>query len=146
MSITEDDLLSYAKSLATQGANECQLRASMSRSYYAAFHSLLPLVEQLPPSAKSKGKEVTHVEVTERLVEWNVGAVCSALSGYRDVKARAQRAMDTARAKRVIADYRLTHEISHSDAMAQINRVDQVIRAARTLVGVVQAGKDVAIG
>ncbi|HBG88889.1 MAG TPA: hypothetical protein DDX20_01545 [Stenotrophomonas sp.] len=146
MSITEDDLLGYAKSLAEQGADECQLRASMSRSYYAAFHALLPLVELLPPSAKARGREVTHVEVTERLVEWKVDDVCVELSSFRDIKARAQRAMDTARSKRVIADYRLGNDVNHSDAMGQIHRVEQVIRAAKTLVGVVEAGGNAATG
>lgn len=146
MSITEDDLLAYAKLLAANDAEECQLRSSMSRSYYAAFHALLPLVEQLPPSAKCRGREITHVEVTERLVEWKVDNVCPDLLSYRDVKARAQRAMDTARGKRVIADYRLSNEVTYSDAVGQIHRVEQVIRAAKTLVGVVQAGQDAATG
>lgn len=146
MAIKEDDLLTYAKSLASEDASECQLRASMSRSYYAAFHSLLPLVQELPPSANAVGRDVNHFEVTERLVEWRVESLCPALKGYRDIKARAQRAMDAARAKRIIADYRLGQDVSFADTLGQINRVEQVIRATHNLLAVVEQDRGVATG
>lgn len=137
MAISRDELLAYAASIATDGCCEVAHRSSMSRAYYAAFHSMLPLVEMLPASAKSRGAEVTHVELTERLAEWKVAGVCAPLNRYKDVKARALRAMEAARAKRVVADYRLGQEVDASSCTAQLERVRQICRAADTLLEVV---------
>ncbi len=136
-------MLAHARAQASAAQGEVDLRASVSRAYYSAFHTLLPLAELLPPSNKSKGRDVSHVELTERLVEWKVEAFCPQLSGYRDIKARAQRAMDTARGKRIIADYRLGVEVSKEDAFGQIARTELISRAAATLLGVVNDGAEI---
>lgn len=137
MSISRNELIEYAKQHAGMECSEVVLRSSVSRAYYAAFHALLPLVELLPPSAKSYGVKMTHSEVTERLSEWKVAEVCPQLGGYREIKGRALRAMETARAKRVIADYRLGHTVNAEECAAQLVRVQQIVRAADTLIDVV---------
>lgn len=142
MAISACDLRDHASAQISCAQNEVELRASISRAYYSAFHTLLPLVEALPPSRKSKGVEVTHVELTERLVEWDVKDICPTLTQYRDVKARAQRAMDTARGKRIIADYRLGMDVSVADAQGQIARVDLIRRTAATLMAVFNGQAD----
>lgn len=142
MAITACDLLGHAEAQLCGAPDEVTLRASISRSYYSAFHSLLPLVERLPRSKRAKGSDISHFEVTERLVEWDVRAICPELDGYRDIKARAQRAMDAARAKRVIADYRLGATVTVQDAAGQIARVEQIRRAATTLLAVADGRVD----
>ena len=42
MPITPHDLKDFAERIA-QSADETQLRAAISRGYYAAFHAVLPL-------------------------------------------------------------------------------------------------------
>lgn len=130
MAISRTDLLDYAAAKATGHATETELRSSLSRSYYAAFHALLPLLERLPASSKCKGNDVSHFEVMERLREWKVEEVCPDLLRFREVKSRVVRAMDLARAKRVVADYRLGQEVTLGDCKAQIERVKQIVRAA----------------
>jgi hypothetical protein len=137
MAISRNELIDFAEQHAGSECSEVMMRSSISRAYYAAFHALLPLVELLPPSSKCRGLDVTHVEVTERISEWKVGGVCPQLNDFRDVKGRALRAMETARAKRVIADYRLGHDVNGQECAAQLVRVRQVVRAADTLLGVV---------
>ncbi|WHL17627.1 hypothetical protein [Stenotrophomonas acidaminiphila] len=136
MAITAADLLAHAEAQLDSAGGEVDLRASIGRSYYAAFHSLLPLVEMLPPSRTFKGGQVSHFELMQRLSEWKVDGVCVELESYREFKATTLRAVDSARAKRVIADYRLGATVSTQDARTQIARVNQICRAAAKLVGV----------
>lgn len=137
MAISRNELIDYAEQHAGLECSEVVLRSSVSRAYYAAFHALLPLVELLPPSSKSRGSNVTHAEVTERISEWRVSDVCPQLGDYREIKGRALRAMETARAKRVIADYRLGHTVSAQECAAQLVRVQQIVRSADALLDVV---------
>lgn len=142
MAITACDLAENAHAQIRNAQGEVDLRAAISRSYYSAFHSLLPLAELLPRSAKAKGNDVSHFELTERLVEWNVKDCCPALAPYRDIKARVQRAMDAARAKRIVADYRLGADITIDDAKGQVARVEIIRRATATLLGAAEGKGD----
>jgi len=138
MGISTSDLLAYAEKNAVDRSVEVELRSSMSRAYYAAFHALLPLVEVLPCSVKAKGEQISHFEVVERLSEWRVEDVCPALSQYRDVKGRLLRTMDAARAKRVMADYRLGQNVTLGEAVSQIKRVEQVLSSVNVLLKVME--------
>lgn len=73
MAITVDDLKAYAAALACGESDETQLRSSMSRAYYAAFHAALPLADRLPASAGGRNMDhITHHELSVRLTEWDV--------------------------------------------------------------------------
>lgn len=147
MPITVSDLKNLASELAVPGATEAQLRASISRSYYAAFHSLLPFASMLPPSAtyREGADKITHHEMQCRMDEWKCSSISAALAANRVLKDQVTRALRASRLSRVKADYNLDMEVVASDAQMQIERARRLIRGAEEVldslgpVGVVEA-------
>lgn len=131
MPINSEDLNDFAKSLAVAGSDETQLRASVSRAYYSAFHAVLPLVQRFPESAKNPvgATAVTHTELTERLREWKVCGVHPSLSRMSTTASQLHDAMTAARSARIKADYRLGATVSLGEAKSQVERARRVKRA-----------------
>jgi len=123
------DLRAHSEELARDGASEVEIRTSISRAYYACFHSLMPFVLRLPASAQnSQGNRLSHHEMTSRISEWKIAEVCPELADKKVIKAQIQKALDTARMSRVIADYRLADDVTLSEAKMQIERVRLIMR------------------
>lgn len=131
MPITNTDLKNFAAALAVPTSDETQLRASISRAYYCAFHSVLPFAAMLPRSASCPADiaNLTHWEVSERIREWRTQDVHPKLAQMTATKGQISRSLDTARANRVRADYRLSDNISVQDAAMQVERARAVMRA-----------------
>jgi hypothetical protein len=131
MPVTSVELRDYAERLARSSTDEVELRSSVSRAYYAAFHALLPLVSRLPKSAKSRSGalHITHEDFASRLSEWKTDAVHPALSRLKVTAGQVTRAMDANRAMRVAADYKLSTTIGPADARAQVERTRHILRA-----------------
>ncbi|MBU8978256.1 hypothetical protein JI752_019085 [Lysobacter sp. MMG2] len=126
-----------AASLAVGDSDEVQLRASVSRAYYAAFHSVLPLVQQFPRS-KTCPKEVghvTHKELTSRLNEWQTDSVHPKLARMTTTRNTLLNAIELARAARVKADYMLGTDVDLAQAIAQVNRARRIIQAMAQIEG-----------
>lgn len=132
MPITCTDLRQYGKELAVAASTETQLRSSVSRSYYAAFHSLVGFVEDLPKSehCKIESDVVSHHEMSQRLSEWKTDGLHPKLAGMKSIKGQIVRTLDAARAMRIKADYHLNGMITLGDAQSQHERACQLIRMA----------------
>lgn len=131
MPISADELNEFAKALAVDGADEIHIRAAVSRSYYSAFHAVLPFAERLPLSASAPAglSYVTHKEVTERLREWRVAGVHSGLARLSTTASQLKDTLAAARAARVKADYRMGSTVTLAEAKSQIERARLVKRA-----------------
>ena len=129
MPIEIGKLQEFAEKLANDG-EEVALRASVSRSYYVTFHSLLPFVKTLPKSAKHReaSSDVTHFEMQCRLEEWitDVNLTSAVSKAKRD---QICRALNISRALRVRADYHLNAAVTKTDAMQQIDRTRRLLEA-----------------
>lgn len=132
MPVTADDISALAGRLAVQEADEVDLRAAISRSYYAAYHEVFPFVDRLPVSEncpRSVGDKVTHTEMTERLREWRVSGVQSSLAKMKVTGGQLLETIEAMRFARVKADYRLNTDVALTEAQMQIARAKQVKRA-----------------
>ena len=141
MPITPHDLKDFAERIA-QSADETQLRAAISRGYYAAFHAVLPLAARLPESGKCLAgrRYVSHREMYERLVEWRTGAVHPMLSRMIATKGVLARAIDVSRFAREKADYRLEDTIRYADAQSQLERTALILRSMAQLEAELKRG------
>jgi len=103
----------------------------MSRAYYAIFHALLPFVSKLPPSSAHREHQlhITHEDLARRISEWRVESISPTLAKKRPFAAAVVKAVDTSRAFRERADYRLHVHVTLDEALQQIDRVDRVFRA-----------------
>lgn len=130
MPVEPSHLVALASKLAVQGANEAELRAAVSRAYYAAFHALTPFVSKLPKSNSCPVgvDHVNHAELRARLKEWRTDDVCKTLKRMTATKGALWRAVEAACNARIVADYRIGHEVSLPDAQTQIARVKGVLR------------------
>lgn len=80
---------------------------------------------------------MTHSEISERIREWKVSGLPAGLVSMKGTKASLQRSVDTARALRIKADYRLGDELSLSEALQQIERGRAVLRAVSSISDVI---------
>lgn len=129
MAITVADLKAYAAALACSESDETQLRSSMSRAYYAAFHAALPLAERLPESVGGRSMDhITHHELSARLSEWKVSGAEPRLARLRKTAGALASAMNSSRAARVKADYKLSVQVELAEAIAQGQRTKQILR------------------
>lgn len=80
---------------------------------------------------------MTHSEISERIREWKVSGLAAGLVSMKGTKASLQRSVDTARALRIKADYRLGDELSLSEALQQIERGRAVLRAVSSISDVI---------
>lgn len=143
MAISEQDLVDFASNAAKSGASETELRAAISRAYYAAFHSLVPFASRLPKSrvCPSDLSRMNHRELKERLIEWRTDEISTRLKSMVSIKSTLGRAVDTACNARVVADYRIGNEVSLAQAQTQIARVKAILRQARQIQAEIDRGK-----
>jgi uncharacterized protein (UPF0332 family) len=135
MAISEQDLVEFAVNMAKAGASEAELRAAISRAYYAAFHALVPFASKLPKSRVCPRdlNRVNHRELKERLAEWRTDDVSSRLRAMTATKSTLSRAVEAACNARVMADYRMGIEVSLAEAQTQIERVKRILRQAKQI-------------
>lgn len=143
MSVTSGDLKSLAERLCHAEASEVDLRTSISRAYYAAFHDVLHVAAQLPESAESPrdAEHISHREAGLRLREWRVPDDARQLKRLAHTAKGLQGALQTARIIRVIADYRLDSTCSLEEAKQQIARVRIIRMKASQLAGAMGASR-----
>lgn len=146
MAISSADLYQFAKQMAVDSSGETQLRAAISRAYYAAFHAAEPFAEMLPRSAVCPASvyRVTHAELIERLREWKVDGINSDLSQFAASKSQLWRTVEAARDLRIKADYRLSSAITLAEAQTAIARVGLVLRHMELIDEVMKADPNTA--
>lgn len=111
MTIQINDLLNVSDRLLRHGVNEADHRASISRSYYAAYHdceiwhSALPVPGALPPSGG------VHAQL--------IGRLASPMVPQSDQKIRSKRRgyiLGAMKTMRTAADYELHQTLNAADA------------------------------
>ena len=135
MAISEPDLIEFSAKLAKAGATEVELRAAISRAYYAAFHVLVPFVDKLPRSriCPPDLDRMSHRELRERLAEWRTDNISPRLKSMTATKSILRRAVEVACNARVVADYRMGNEVSLAEAQTQVERVKAILRQAKQI-------------
>jgi uncharacterized protein (UPF0332 family) len=134
MGISIGDLIKFAEANAKADASEVELRACISRAYYAAYHAAVPFAGKLPASAAiARGADpasvkLSHAEVVHRLREWKTEGLHPKLPGMKSASGALWRAVESAISARVIADYRLGNQVTLAEAQSQIERVKQISR------------------
>ena len=136
MSVTDSDLMRFAEETLRDVVSEASHRASVSRAYYSAYHALSPFASALPKSAacpKTLGDRLSHSELVERLREWKTDGVSPNLSRMTATKSSLWRHVQAAANARVLADYRISRELTLAEAQTQIERAKRILRAAQQI-------------
>ncbi len=131
MSIQPTDLLDLAERLET-GA-ECDRRASISRSYYAAYHLCLDWHQALPEPGSVAGKAGgKHQELINQLQNPGPGIPQELKKLSRKLAIKLQ----TLRDRRVLADYKLRDALADNEAVTQLQQ-------SRDMMNLMQPGAQV---
>lgn len=149
MAISAMDLQRFARGNCGPDADETTLRAAASRSYYGAFHSLLPFVELLPISDRGDrtARTVGHREMLRRIEEWHTGGVHPKLSSMTSSRAQLVMAMRAMRETRETSDYLLGGSMSRNEVVQQVERGRRVQTIALQIQAIMaQAEGDAAYG
>lgn len=114
MSVTPDDFLDSAASLAVRGCNEMVQRNVISRAYYAAYHRSCAFIKPLP-EYNGKGMHRGYINYLlcgdKSSVERQIGGRLKALY-----------------ARRLIADYQLNTDLNKNDYDIQIQTATDLFR------------------
>jgi uncharacterized protein (UPF0332 family) len=111
MSVKSEDFLLAAEQLLNNGSHEIDYRNCMSRAYYASFHAIAPLSNQLPAAANYQTKG-SHDEKISKLTR------CSS---------------NQPEAKTLKADYHIDDTIVKSDAEEQLLKVKFLLKQIANL-------------
>lgn len=143
MAISEQDLIEFSAKSAKAGATEVELRAAISRAYYAAFHTLVPFVDKLPRSRNCPPDldRMSHRELRDRLAEWRTDNISPQLKSMTVTKSTLRRAVEVACNARVVADYRMGNEVSLAEAQTQVERVKGILRQVQQIQTQIDRGK-----
>lgn len=132
MPVEPADLRDLAGKLARDTSDEVELRASISRAYYACYHALRPFAEMLPPTPKcpTETSHLGHKEMCGRISAWKVDGLPGNLKQMVATKGQLSRAIDLSRAMRGRADYNLAETLTLIDAQQQHERARLILRQA----------------
>lgn len=113
MSISYQDLQTYAQELLDQANDEIAYRNAAGRSYYAAYHACLSVTDGLPNYADVRGG--AHQVLIERL------------KGSKNTNLRSMgHSLKSTRSFRKIADYHLDEPFPRQHAVDVINQTDKM--------------------
>ncbi|MEF3081918.1 hypothetical protein V3391_06785 [Luteimonas sp. SMYT11W] len=128
MPIDDKVLVDFAQQIVESASSEVEFRCSIGRAYYAGFHSVIGIACRLPESDsfKESSSHLSHHEVGARLRKWDVSDVCGSWTRLKPTASTLSDLLNTCRASRVVADYRLNRSVNKSDAKMQIARVKQI--------------------
>jgi len=105
MPINAEDMLSVAEGL-SESINEAEIRASIGRSYYSAYHQGLEYFEMTDGRGFIGGSGGVHQKLIDYFADNNHKAASYILAGLK--------------AKRHLADYELSATLSKEDAQASV--------------------------
>lgn len=126
MSITQKDLLRYAKSI-DSSADELEIRSGISRAYYAMFHQGRESVTYCPDIDPSSG-EGSHSYLIRRFQS----VPRKRFHGSTQARIIGD-LLGKAKFLRTKADYELKHTCSERDLSIQIMHAEQLYEAAQAL-------------
>ena len=131
MSVNAEDFLRAAEQLISHNSHEIDYRSSMSRAYYATFHALAPLADQLPAAANYtvKGSHDEKIsKLTSCLPNHPQARLLKAI-GYEIQKSKS---------RRVIADYKIDNVVTQNDAQEQLDKAKYLLIQIADLKTVLQ--------
>ncbi|SEH07098.1 hypothetical protein [Candidatus Venteria ishoeyi] len=112
MPCTPVEILKVAEKL-SQSSDEAELRASISRSYYCAYHSCLNDRGITDTNTWVGGRGGIHQKLIDEYMHDGNKAI-----GYM---------LDNLKVKRTIADYKLTESLEKNDAQAMLRSVHRLL-------------------
>lgn len=120
MSVDAEDFLRAAEQFIGHNSHEIDYRNSMSRAYYATFHALAPLADQLPAAANYnvKGSHDEKISKLTNCLPNHPQALLLKAIGY-EIQKRKKR--------RVIADYIIGQVVTQSDAQEQLDKAKYLL-------------------
>jgi hypothetical protein len=125
MSIRVEELVSYAKSINLNSADEIQLRAVVSRAYYAAYHDCLSWHTTLPtPGSAGQAQGGAHTILIAQLTSPTVKgeeSTKSKMRGYR---------LKTLKQLRTKADYFLDENLVADEAAQSVVDTEAILAIA----------------
>lgn len=125
MSIVPTDILAVSKALASSGL-EPDLRSSISRAYYAAFHSVLrALPDEFEPDTRSASSHEAVVS-SAKAYSRTFRPGRTAAAGIADALPRLKK-------RRKTADYELDEDVNNPDAQSAIALAEKIITLANDL-------------
>lgn len=127
MPVKPSDLLRFAKQV--DRSSEAACRAAVSRAYYCAYHQMVEIAANLPPTATYKVPgHIRHSEVRDRLWEWKLPERLRDAAAKSGDIAVVKRAYKAALAARAMADYNLIGTVRPDDVQLQVERVDPILQ------------------
>jgi len=129
MAAEPKDLLDWAsETVCDDGIGEVCLRACASRAYYAAYHSVTWIGEQLPPAHDKRGgvhdQLCGQLQSPHRPDNWRSKDLTLRSLGY---------ILQQQRDVRVRADYKLSEDFTSDDAEESIRRAGQILEMSAAL-------------
>lgn len=119
MSIDYKELVSFAEGHAGS-ACEVTRRAAVSRAYYGAYHAVTPWLEQLCPVEKNPVTgHIPHKTALYALLHWKVLPTAEQFKIFATQAKRAGLSYSAMLDRRVMADYRLSSDVTDSDVASQ---------------------------
>ena len=120
MSVNAEDFLRAADQLLSNANHEIDYRNAISRAYYATFHAIAPLSDQLPAALnyRTKGSHDEKISKLTRCSTNHPEAIRLKAVGIDVQKCKAQR---------VTADYYIDDPITQSDAEEQFRKAEYLL-------------------
>jgi uncharacterized protein (UPF0332 family) len=129
MSIQYGDFMLSAESMHQAASAEIDFRNSVSRAYYAAFHSCLPIGDKLPGFADEIGGE--HARLISKL---EGKAVC-AKTRNQDMSIRSVGyLLRQVRQLRVEADYKLDAHVDSRLSATAVQQAKQIVEKSESIL------------
>lgn len=123
MTISQDDLLSFAEALASE-TMEVQHRSAVSRAYYAAYHQSVAWATALPSagiSSPGSGVHKAHIDALTHPTVVGAQAMQSRSIGYM---------LGALKAERTRADYHLSETVDRHEATNAVERARLILSKA----------------
>ncbi|WED20954.1 hypothetical protein L3Q72_09915 [Vibrio sp. JC009] len=115
MPITPQELLEHAEVLHNNSTSEADYRTTISKSYYAMYHSVLAILDNEPPAVSGQGVHASLISYLDsqdaKDCEQHDPKVLKSLSYI----------LAQYKSKRVLADYKLRELVSEAHAIETLN-------------------------
>lgn len=120
MSVNAKDYLRAAEQLLSNANHEIDYRNATSRAYYATFHAIAPLSNQLPAALNYRTKG-SHDEKISKLTR------CSSNHPEATILKAIGIDVQKCKAQRLTADYYIDDLVTQSDAEEQFRKAEYLL-------------------
>lgn len=128
MPVKSADFLNVAEVICENNPQEIQVRCAISRSYYSMYHRVLEVLDNEPLQYVGKGSHSSLIHYLQTDAEHDESIDHSQLR-------RLSYMLNAEREKRVVADYRLEHQLDMAHAQASISAAKKLSELCNQLTG-----------